>query len=109
MGIFGKPSEIEDKDAYNRQTTSVDRSKKQVAEFVAKPDAGVNTPDRKAAPEGENGQEAFKYRFSFNTPVRQTKATPGKAEAAIRKQMGRHADNMTQSAAANCPDADLEY
>jgi hypothetical protein len=108
MGIFGKRNEIEDLEAYERQTASVDRSAKQVAECVAKPEAGIDVPARKAAPEGENEQEAFKYRFNTHN-VEQAKATTGKTLAAVRKQMGRHADNLTQSAAGNCPDADLEY
>ena len=60
---------------------------------TADPQAGVKTPARKAAPEGENGEAAFKYRSSTDNKVTDAAEVPNAAKKSRKPQMG-HGDSL---------------
>jgi hypothetical protein len=79
-------------------------------EQVAAPNAGAKVPAGKPdADQCESTKQAPSVKRQGKAKDLAGKEQKGASLAAVRKQMGRHADNMTQSAAANCADADLEY
>jgi hypothetical protein len=60
---------------------------------VANPQAGVSTPARKVKPEGENGENSFKYRSSTDNKVTDAAEVSNAAKNARKPQMG-HGDSL---------------
>jgi hypothetical protein len=67
----------------------MDTEKTKRFEEQARPNAGTNTLDRKAAPEGENGEPAFEYRFSTTNKVVDAKEDADAAKKCLDSQLGR--------------------
>jgi|HubBroStandDraft_3_1064219.scaffolds.fasta_scaffold720698_2 hypothetical protein len=66
-----------------------DTEKTKRFEEEARPNAGTNTLDRKAAPEGQSGESAFKYRFSTTNEVKDATQDIDAAKECLNAQLGR--------------------
>jgi hypothetical protein len=67
------------------KTEKTDRKNEQ-----ARPNAGTNTLDRKARPEGQSGESAFAYRFSTTNKVVDAEESDSQsAKECLDAQLGR--------------------